>query len=407
MQTRLSPSLRVSSIPAVLTAIAAAIVLSACGGSDDSDTTPPVAAPLANQLYTQTNDTANAIVHFTRQANGTLVRAESTPTGGAGTDAVGASGATAPDSLAGQHSVVLSTDAKTLFTVNGGDDSISALSIDQSTGALTLLKKSPATAGHIPNSLAYNNGYLYATFLSGTNALAAYKVGSDGSLTQVAAYNLNTVPGVSGASPTQVIATPDGTSIVVDAGTASGSVLSFPINADGSLGTAVANTSLVAPFAGAFLPQKTNPIYLATSASQDALTEFTDAAGQLNQVSQASTKANAPAVAAPCWLVLSPDGSVAFVGNGSGSLSTYSVSATSGLTLSNATAATEPGVKTGVNSVAADSWVSPDGKYLYTAYLGDDKIVAYAIGLNGSLAKLGESVIGTSTGISIQGLVGI
>lgn len=207
---------------------------------------------------------------------------------------------------------MLSTDAKTLFTVNGGDDSISALSIDQSTGALTLLKKSPATAGHIPNSLAYNNGYLYATFLSGTNALAAYKVGSDGSLTQVAAYNLNSVPGASGAS------------IVVNAGTASGSVLPFPVNADGSLGTAVANTSLVAPFAGAFLPQKANPIYLATSASQDALTEFTDAAGQLDQVSQASTKANAPAVA-------------------------------------------EPGVKTGVNSVAADSWVSPHGKYLYTA----------------------------------------
>jgi len=189
-------------------------------------------------------------------------------------------------------------------------------------------------------------------------------VGSDGSLTQVAAYNLKSVPGASGASPTQVIATPDGASIVVNAGTASGSVLSFPINADGSLGTAVANTSLVAPFAGAFLPQKANPIYLATSASQDALTEFTDAAGQLDQVSQASTKANAPAVA-------------------------------------------EPGVKTGVSSVAADSWVSPHGKYLYTAYLGEDKIVTYAIGLDGSLAKLGESVIGTSTGISIQGLVGI
>jgi hypothetical protein len=98
---------------------------------------------------------------------------------------------------------------------------------------------------------------------------------------------------------------------------------------------------------------------------------------------------------------------VAFVGNGSGALSTYSVSPTSGLTLLNATAATEPGVKTGVNAVAADSWVSPDGKYLYTAFLGDDKIVAYAIGLDASLAKLGESVIGTSTGISIQGLVGI
>jgi 6-phosphogluconolactonase len=410
MQVNLPASIRLKSMPAVLTAVAASVLLVACGG-DDGDTPPvtppPIAAPLANQLYTQTNESANAIVHFTRQSNGTLVRDESTLTGGQGTNAVGASGAIAPDSLASQHSVILSSDAKTLFTVNGGDDSISALSIDQASGALTLLKKSPVSAGHIPNSLAYNNGYVYATFLSGAHALAAYKVGSDGGLTQVAAYDLNAVPGVSGAAPTQVIATPDGSAIVVSAGTASGAVLSFPVDSDGSLGSAAANTSLTAPFAGAFLPQKVDPIYLATSASLGALSEFTDTAGLLNQVSQASTTTSAPGVAAPCWLVLSPDGSIAFVGNGSGAISTYSVSATSGVTLLNATAATEPGVKTGVTSVAADSWVSSDGKFLYSAYLGDDKIVAYSIGLDGSLAKLGETVIGTSTGISIQGLVGI
>ena len=198
-----------------------------------------------------------------------------------------------------------------------------------------------------------------------------------------------------------------GPSLVVSAGTASGAILSFPINTDGSLGSAVVNTGLTAPFAGAFLPQKTNPIYLATSASQGSLAEFTDTAGLLNQVSTASTTTSAPGVAAPCWLVLSPDGTIAFVGNGSGAISTYAVSPTSGLTLLNATAATEPGVKSGVTSVAADSWVSSDGKFLYTAYLGDDKVVAYSIGLNGSLAKIGETVIGTSTGISIQGLTGI
>ncbi|MDY0747701.1 beta-propeller fold lactonase family protein [Paucibacter sp. R3-3] len=396
-------------MPALVTAIAASALLAACGGDDatTAPVTPPAAAPLANQLYTQTNESANAIVHFTRQSNGMLVRAESTPTGGTGTNAVGASGATAPDSLASQHSVILSADAKMLFTVNGGDDSISALSIDQTTGALTLLKKSAATAGHMPNSLAYNNGILYATFLSGAHALAAYKVGVDGSLALMAAYDLNSVAGVAGAAPTQAIVTPDGGSLVVSAGTASGAVLSFPINADGSLGTPVANTGLTAPFAAAFLPQKTNPIYLSTSASQGSLTEFTDAAGLLNSVSTASTTASAPGVAAPCWLVLSPDGTIAFVGNGSGAISTYSISPTSGLSLLNATAVTEPGVKSGVTSVAADSWVSPDGKFLYTAYLGDDKVVAYSIGLNGSLAKLGETVIGTSTGISIQGLAGI
>jgi len=90
-----------------------------------------------------------------------------------------------------------------------------------------------------------------------------------------------------------------------------------------------------------------------------------------------------------------------------GAITSYGISATTGLTLLNASAAEEPGVKTGVPAVAADSWISPDGKYLYTAYLGDDKIVSYAIGLDGSLAKLGETSVGTATGLSLQGLAGV
>ncbi len=410
MQNRLHrrASTRIGVLPGVLTALMAAALLAACGGNDDDSApvAPPVSTPLANQLYTQTNETANAIVHFTRQADGTLVRAESTPTGGAGTNAVNLAGATVPDSLAGQHSLIISADAMTVFTVNGGDDSISSLSVDQKTGALTLLKKSAATAGHVPNSLALNNGTLYATFLAGAHALAAYKVGADGGLTQIAAYDLNALGGITNAAPTQVVVSPDGTSLVVSAGTKSGTIMSFPINADGTLGTVVTTTSLATPFAGAFLPQKTSPVYLSTSTSLASLTEFSDAAGSLTQVGQAST-ASDPSVAAPCWLVLNPAGSVAFVGNGSGAISSYAVSPTTGVALLNAMAATEAGVKTGIGAVAADSWVSADGKYLYSAYLGDDKVVAYSIGLDGSLGKIGETTIGTATGLSLQGLVGI
>ncbi len=408
MQDKLNHRLpfHIGLLPIVLAATSASVLLSACGGDGGNAPVAPIAAPLANQLYTQTNEAANAIVHFTRQANGMLVRTDSTPTSGAGTNAVGATGAVAADSLASQHSVIISADAKNLFAVNAGDDSISALSIDQTTGSLTLLKKSAATAGHRPNSLALDNGVLYATFQGGAHALAAYKVGTDGGLTQIVTYDLNTLVGITGASPTQVIASPDGTSVVVNAGTGSGAILSFPVNADGTLGTPVATTTLATPFAGAFLPWNASPVYLATSTSLTSLTDFSDAAGVLTQVNTAAA-ASVPGVAAPCWLVLNPGGTVAFVGNGSGAISSYSVSPTTGVALLNATAATEPGVQTGAGSVAADSWVSTDGKYLYTAYLGDDKVVAYAIGLNGSLAKIGESTIGTATGLSIQGLVGI
>src|ERR1700712_4333538 len=130
MQTKLNHRtlFRIGAVPSVLTALTASVLLAACGGDDSSapaSPVPPVATPLANQLYPQTNETANAVVHFTRQGDGTLVRTDSTLTSGVGTNAVNVAGATVPDSLASQHSVLISADTKMLFSVNAGDDSIS------------------------------------------------------------------------------------------------------------------------------------------------------------------------------------------------------------------------------------------------------------------------------------------
>jgi 6-phosphogluconolactonase (cycloisomerase 2 family) len=386
------------------TALAATMLAAACGGGDDAaPAAPPQPVAPANQLYTETNETANAIVHFTRQADGTLLRQETTPTGGAGTNAVNAAGNTVPDSLVSQHSVIASPDGSTLFVVNGGDDSISVMKVDASTGALTLKKRSSTAAGHIPNSLALNHGVLYATFIGGASQLAAFRVEADGGLTQLGSYDLLALGGLATAAPTQVIVSPDGGFAVVSAGTGSNAILSFPIAADGTLGTPVSSAGVLAtPFAGAFVPGAASPVYLSTGISTQSLNAFSfSATGALAALGQAS----APGTAAPCWLVVTPDGKTAFVGNGSGSISSYAINGNT-LTLLDATAALEPSAQAGINSVAADSWISPDGKYLYTAYLGDDKVVAYAIGLNGSLAKLGETVIGTATKLSLQGLVG-
>jgi 6-phosphogluconolactonase len=303
--------------------------------------------------------------------------------------------------------LVLSADHTMLFVVNAGDDSISSFSINQATGATTLLKKSPATAGHFPNSLAVANGTVYATFLSGTSRLAAYSVGTDGGLTQIGAYDLTTLGSLPAPStPTQSVVSPDGTTLVVNAGPATGAIMTFPIKSDHTLGTPVTAASLVTtPFAGAFVPGAVQPTYLVSDVSEVKLDELSLTGGAFTQTS-AVAFSGVPGVAAPCWMSVTPDGKTAFVGDGSGAISSFSVSST-GLTLLNATAAEEIGVKNGVNAVAADSWISTDGKFLYEAYIGDDKVVAYSIGLDGSLAKLGEQVIGTSTGLSLQGLTGI
>ncbi len=327
--------------------------------------------------------------------DGSLTTTDSTLTGGVGTNGLTVAGtAAAANSLGSQFAVTASSDGKTLFAVNAGDDSISTFSID-STGKLSLLKKN-GTTGTFPNSLAYNNGYLYAAFL-GSSQVIAYKANSDGSLTAVDTKSL----AAGGAFvPTQVKASPDGAFLLV--GGKSSAIISYPVTGDGSLGAAVRNTTTIAvPFAGVFLG---NRIYVTADVATASLSSYTlNADGSLTPITQSVL---ATGQGASCWLSLTPNGKWAYVGNGGGSISVYSVSASGALALINPTAANE-----GI-AVAGDSWVSADGKYLYSTYLKDGSIISYSINdATGALTKVGSKVQVTpanaNAGSSMQGVVGL
>ena len=370
-------------------AISAAVALAGCGGSDDN----PVV--VMNQLYSQTNLTANTVVHMLRGSDGSLTVANSVATGGVGSNGNNAAGVlAAADSLASQFSVTISNDNSTLFAVNAGDGSISSFSIDPSTGNLTLLKKS-ATSGTFPNSLAYSNGYLYASFVN-SHEVKGFKVNSDGSLTTIGSFGLPLT-----LVPTQVKASPNGAFLLV--GSQSASVVAFPINSNGSLDTAVVNTTSIpaVPFAGVFL---NNSIYITADVATASLSSYRlNGNGTLTPI---SLSVAATGQAASCWLSVTPNGKWAYVGNGSGSISLYSISASGALTLVNATASNE-----GL-AVAGDSWVSADGKFLYSTFLKDGSVIAYSINdTTGALTKVGAKVQVTPAngGVSstMQGLVGI
>lgn len=378
------------------------LALSACGGSDSTMAMPapapaPAPVPLANQLYAETNETANMVVHMVRNADGTITIKNRAATGGTGLNGLkpGAA-AVAPNSLGSQNSVIVNTDKTLLFAVNGGDSSVSVFAIDQASGDLTL-KKSTKLLGSTPSSLAFRNGFLYVMFQSGANQVGAYAVQADGALAQLSLQNLP----MSNAAPTQVVVSPDGNFIVVSAGTASNVIVSYPMNKDGSLGSPVSNSAGVnTPFAGAFA---TPTVYLSSDIAGRALASYTmNNAGALSLIGSVVS-----GEAAPCWLVITPNGKYAYVGNGAGTISSYVVGANGALTLLNAKAAVEAGVLPGFNSVSGDSWISADGKFLYADYLGNDKVVAYSIGADGVIAKLNEVTIGTSTKLSLQGLTGI
>jgi 6-phosphogluconolactonase len=379
---------------------ASALALTACGGSDNSSNQPPVTPPapvVANQLYAQTNETVNTVVHMVRNADGSISVKNRSASGGMGLNGIRPGNATAgPNSLGSQNSVIISTDKTLLFAVNGGDSSVSVFSIDPATGDLTL-KKSTRLLGATPSSLAYRNGFLYVLFQSGANQVGAYAVQADGALAQLSLQDLPATGGL----PTQVVVSPDANFIVVSAGTGSNAVVSYPMNKDGSLGSPVVNRAGIStPFAGAFA---STSIYLSTDSGSRALASYTfTQAGAFNLIGSVVSGEGGP-----CWLVITPNSKYAYVGNGAGTISSYAVGPSGALTLLSAKAASEPGVLPGVNSVSGDSWISPDGKFLYADYLGADKVVAYSIGSDGAIVKINEQVIGTMNQLSLQGLVGI
>jgi 6-phosphogluconolactonase (cycloisomerase 2 family) len=387
----------------------AVALLAACGGGgDDAPAPAPTAqAVLANQLYTQTNEVDNTVLQFSRGTDGTLTRLASVATGGAGTNGLRINGTPGPNTLGSQFSVMTVPAERLLLQANGGDNSISVFSLDLASGA-PALKMNTKTLGLRPNSLAVANKVVYASFLGGSLQLGAYRLADDGSLAQLGLYNVAQMGGLNAAqvAPTQIVVSPDQRFVLVSTGTASNAVLSFPINADGTLGNPVANTTQFAtPFAGQFVKTTGgNTVYLSTGITGVSLTAYTlSSTGVLTQLSQAA----ASGVGAPCWLSVTPDGRFAYVGNGSGSISSYAIGADGTLTLLQSIAALEPAVLPNVNSVAGDSWVSPDSKYLYSTYLGDDKVVSYAIGGGGQLTKVTEAVIGTTSKLGLQGLAGI
>jgi 6-phosphogluconolactonase (cycloisomerase 2 family) len=361
-----------------------AVLLAACGGSDDHPAAPPVA-----QLFAQTNDSSNMVVHYLRNADGSLVPQTPVSTGGKGTNGVNyfMGNTVAPDALTSNHSVVVSDDGRQLFVANAGDNTVSVFAIAPA-GGLTLLAASP-TGGIQPTSLAFNAGVLYVTHQRGANELGAYRVGADGKLTPLGQYPVLQAD----ALPTEVSVSPDHKYVVVNGflsaltpTTPGNMLLAYPINTDGTLGKVVSSATVgIGPFGGMFGRGSQAGTYITADAAGGTATSYSFSAGG----------------------GFSPDNRFVYVSNGGGTVSQFALDAAGKLTLVNATAASEAAIKAGGSSFAADAWISPDGKYLYQDYAGNDKIVVYAIGADGALTRMSEQLTGTKSGISLQGAAGI
>jgi 6-phosphogluconolactonase len=397
-------------------ALSFAVLLAACGSDDNhpapaasAPATPPAAA--AQLLFAQTNDATNQLVVFTRNADGTLASRGHIPTGGKGTNGLNffAGNTIAPDALTSNNSVIVTPDKTRLFVANAGDNTVSAFAL-ATDGTLTLLSVSP-TNGVRPTSLAWQNGVLYVTHQQGTQELGAYRVdATSGTLTQIGQSTVVQQD----ALPTEVSISPDGKFVIVNGflktvtpTAPANQLLAYPINSDGTLGPVVTSASAgVGPFGGRFANGALSSTYVVTEAAGTTASTYAFAAN--GAFSVVSGPVSVTGQTAPCWVVITPDNRFAYVSSGSGVVSQFALDATGHLTLVNVNAASEAATQPAVSSssFANDSWMSPDGKFLYQDYAGDDKIVAYAIGSNGALTKLGEQPVDTVSKISLQGLTG-
>jgi 6-phosphogluconolactonase (cycloisomerase 2 family) len=332
--------------------------------------------------YSITNAASgNALVVYTRSADGSLSPAGQVAAGGLGTGG----------GLASQGAVTVTDDGRTVLAVNPGSNSLAAFAVEA--GGPRLLNTAPS-GGNRPVSVAVRKGLVYV--LNKDNAsqatVSGFTLGDDG-LTVLPGSTRAVHAGATDAA--QVKFTPDGHTLVVT-GRSSNRIDTFRIGDDGLLGDL--QSFDVAPGGTPFGFDFDNKGHLLVSlagvaASSGAASYAVAADGSLSTI----TAPIASGQRAACWLTASKDGRFAFVANAaSGSVSTFAVSPDGSLEFR--------GALTIAGMTPLDLGLSENGRYLYVLAAGSHGIVELAIGADGTLTQIGaqSDIPATAAGLAVR-----
>ena len=376
-------------------------LLPGCGGGDDDDD-----EDLADHtVYVMTNAASNnQILAYRRETGGTLTQMGAYSTGGNGLGSTEISPVTPQDGidvLASQGAIRFTPDKRFLLAVNAGSNTVASFRIG-SDGALERVDVE-STIGMRPNALAALNGLAYVSYV-GTAAddyeaqITGFVIGADGALTPLS--NSTRELSDETAQPSALSFSADGKWLAVSE-LVTNRITLYPVNADGTLGTGVANDSSGAgPFGSVFL-----------SGGQLIVAEaqMPGVPGSVSSYSVSSTGVLTPISAsisngqgATCWTLLSPDGRRLYTSNtATGTLSYYGVGTDGTLTLQTSAASSLEGPTSG----PIDGGVSEDGKYLYVLDSGIGAITALRINDDGSLTKVQTVTGGGLPTLGAQGLL--
>ncbi len=408
------------------------LVVTSCNKGDNKD------KKIEGALYMQTNGIKNEIISYARMKDGGLVEVQRIATGGAGSGTYKPiyDEPSEPNAFEGVKSVILTADHKWLFTTNGGNNSVSSFKVADD-GTLSLVDVQPTGQpvtgkSGTAKSLAYaeNTHTLYVDHAFGPDHIHMFSV-NNGMLTQKpGSYTANI--GEKHRVTTEIVLTPDnkflivnnlfdqrpgknpdGTKMVVVANAVDkDGLVVFPVNTDGSLGTAIfQDAGGAAGFDLAFLHGSNNTFINSYAGSGGIAMCTINAAGIVtcSPVVKINQQMGMPSEL--CWIQITPDNRQVFAAVfGYSYVSSFKIEG--GSISLNQDPAAEPVPGDGtfkaldglVSSGPNDNWLSPDGNYYYQIYPNASKLIAYKIsGNSGKLNKIDTKAIPYT---SPQGLAG-
>ncbi|HKI65742.1 MAG TPA: beta-propeller fold lactonase family protein [Solirubrobacterales bacterium] len=336
--------------------------------------------PLPAAVFVQTNDPAgNAVVAYERGSDGGLGEAETYPTGGLG----GALDEAVVDRLASQGSLTLDREAGLLYAVNAGSDTVTVFAVR---GNKLLRRQVVRSGGDFPVSVAVNGRLVYVLNARGGGSLQGYiRFGTklypirfwhrDLGLDSEAAPEFVNTPG-------QVAFTPDGSKLLVTTKANGHAVDVFDVRRSGGLSRDPVVNELpeTVPFAMSFDPQ--GRLVLAEAAGSVATFDV-NGDGTLGAVDLKETGG-----AATCWIV--GIGSTFYASNtGSDTLSGYDVDG-GGLLSALGDTSTGP--------APIDAAASADGSFLYVQTGAEGGVDEFRVNGDGSLTQIGSILVPGSAG---------
>lgn len=321
-------------------------------------------AAVPSRVFTETNGaTGNAVLVYTRAADGSLTLSQTVPTLQKGTGGF----------LEEQGAVLAISHY--LLAINAGSNSISVLNIG---GPTVRVIGNYGSGGVLPKSLTVYKNIVYVLNQGNSGNITGFTFDTTTGVLTPIPGSTQPLSGIPGGQPAQVGFTNNGVSLVVTE-KISNVFEVYAVNANGVAGPPTVYSSN-APNPYGFASGKNSRVYITEANGAvdfgSSVSSYTISPQHIPQVITASAGTGQSAA---CWAILNVANTFLYVTNNeSNTISVFSVDTSGHLTLDPTFTVTTP-------SQPYDIAISADGLNVYVLYLGPAEIVTYTVNADGSL----------------------